>query len=95
MYNVLFVLKRNKYNNKNKDCFHISRQEHCKNPISNIKMFLFTDIRISSDYIHHYNRHHRDPNRLVVLQSPLEEIKYLLKFIFPFLPSGVEAKARR
>ena len=24
--------------------------------------------------------------------SPLEEMKYLLKFIFPFLRSGVEAK---
>ena len=26
------------------------------------------------------------------VQSPLEEMKYLLKFIFPFLRSGVEAK---
>ena len=26
------------------------------------------------------------------VRSPLEEIKYLLKFIFPFLRSGVEAK---
>ena len=29
------------------------------------------------------------------VRSPLEEMKYLLKFIFPFLRSGVEAKARR
>ena len=26
------------------------------------------------------------------VRSPLEELKYLLKFIFPFLPSGVKAK---
>ena len=26
------------------------------------------------------------------VRSPLEEMKYLLKFIFPFLRSGVEAK---
>ena len=26
------------------------------------------------------------------IRSPLEEMKYLLKFIFPFLRSGVEAK---
>ena len=31
-------------------------------------------------------------NRLVVGSIPLEEMKYLLKFIFPFLRSGVEAK---
>ena len=29
-------------------------------------------------------------NRLLLLRSPLEEMKYLLKFIFPFLRSGVE-----
>ena len=29
------------------------------------------------------------------VRSPLEEMKHLLKFIFPFLRSGVEAKARR
>ena len=27
------------------------------------------------------------------VRSPLEEMKYLLKFIFPFLRSGVEANA--
>ena len=28
------------------------------------------------------------------VRSPLEEMKYLLKFIFPFLRSGVEVKRR-
>ena len=32
-----------------------------------------------------------DPDWLWV-RSPLEEMKYLLKFIFPFLRFGVEAK---
>ena len=68
-------------------------------PMFSMDRIIINNVNINKLYYHiisistYFDEASRGAGAQSMIHSPLEEMKYLLKFSFPFLRSGVEAKS--